>query len=203
MTYAVKDVFYTLQGEGANIGRAAVFIRFSGCNLWSGREEDRRTAVCQFCDTDFVGGRRYTEDQLVAAALALCPLENRFVVLTGGEPALQVDAPLVRALKRHEFVVAIETNGTVEIAPMGIDWTCVSPKAGTELRVTVAEEIKLVFPQPGLMPGDLRPVHALHRWLSPMDGPELKQNTAAAIAFCKSHPEWRLTIQAHKSWGID
>lgn len=204
MTYSVKEIFYTLQGEGTNQGRAAVFIRFAGCNLWSGREKDRSTAVCQFCDTDFIGGHRYTLNELADVAAALWPSDHAhpFVVLTGGEPALQVDAALVRELKRRYFQVAIETNGTVDIAPMGIDWTCVSPKAGTVLRVTTAEEIKLVFPQVGLMPDDLRPMQAFHYWLSPMDGPLLRENTQAAIEFCKAHPEWRLAIQAHKIWNI-
>jgi 7-carboxy-7-deazaguanine synthase len=204
VSYAVKEIFYTLQGEGANMGKAAVFIRFAGCNLWSGREKDRAKAVCQFCDTDFVGGRRYGADELAAAAAALWPQHaaNEFVVLTGGEPALQIDLPLVHALKRRNFQVAIETNGTIDIPAIGIDWTCVSPKAGTELRITTAEEIKLVFPQTGLMPGDLRPMQAFHRWLSPMDGPALRENTLSAIEFCKENPEWRLTMQAHKLWGI-
>jgi 7-carboxy-7-deazaguanine synthase len=204
VSYAVKEIFYTLQGEGANMGRAAVFIRFAGCNLWSGRERDRPKAVCRFCDTDFVGGRRYELDELAEAALALWPRigPNRFVVLTGGEPALQVDAPLVHELKRRDFQIAIETNGTIDLPPVGIDWICVSPKAGTDLRVTTADEIKLVFPQEGLMPPDLRPMRALHRWLSPMDGPDLRANTSAAVAFCKDYPEWRLAIQAHKVWEI-
>jgi 7-carboxy-7-deazaguanine synthase (Cx14CxxC type) len=204
MTYAVKEIFYTLQGEGANMGRPAVFIRFSGCNLWSGREKDRATAVCRFCDTDFVGGRRYHLDELADEAAALWPKDHAypFVVLTGGEPALQVDRALVHALKRRDFQVAIETNGTIEIPPMGIDWTCVSPKAGTVLRVTTAEEIKLVFPQVGLMPDDLRPLQAFHYWLSPMDGPSVAENTQAAIEYCKANPEWRLAIQAHKVWSV-
>ncbi len=151
------------------MGRAAVFLRFAGCNLWSGREQDRATATCRFCDTDFVGGRRYELDALTEAAAALWPdgVNHPFIVLTGGEPALQIDAELVHALKRRKFEIAIETNGTIEIASLGLDWTCVSPKAGTELRVRTADEIKLVFPQPDLMPGDLPPTQALHHWLSP------------------------------------
>ena len=204
MSYAVKEIFYTLQGEGANMGRAAVFMRFAGCNLWSGREQDRATATCRFCDTDFLGGRRYELDALADAAAALwpCGVNRPFIVLTGGEPALQVDAALVHALKRRNFKIAIETNGTIEIAGLGLDWACVSPKAGTELRVRTADEIKLVFPQPDLMPGDLPPTQALHHWLSPMDGPALRENTQAAIEYCMAHPEWRLAIQAHKSWMI-
>jgi 7-carboxy-7-deazaguanine synthase len=204
VSYAVKEIFYTLQGEGANMGRAAVFLRFAGCNLWSGREQDRATATCRFCDTDFVGGRRYELDALTEAAAALWPdgVNHPFIVLTGGEPALQIDAELVQALKRRKFEIAIETNGTIEIASLRLDWTCVSPKAGTELRVRTADEIKLVFPQPDLMPGDLPPTQALHHWLSPMDGPALGENTQAAIAYCMAHPKWRLAIQAHKSRRI-
>lgn len=205
MSYAVKEIFYTLQGEGANSGRAAAFIRFTGCNLWSGREKDRPEAVCKFCDTDFIGGRRYAASDLVNTVVSLWPAhqtDNRFVVLTGGEPALQIDRPLVHALKHEGFQVAVETNGTIHIPSMGIDWVCVSPKAGTELRVTTAEEIKLVFPQIGLMPHDLRPLHAFHRWISPMDGPNLRKNTLEAINFCKANPEWKLTMQSHKIWNI-
>lgn len=204
MTYLVKEVFYTLQGEGANAGSAAVFIRFSGCNLWSGREKDRASATCRFCDTDFVGGRRVSAADLAIEAFGLWPSQHAFpfVVLTGGEPALQVDAQLTGELKKRGFQIAIETNGTVYIPPIGIDWVCVSPKAGTELRVTTAEEVKLIFPQSRLMPDDLRPIQAFHRWLSPMDGPSLRENTELAVAYCKSNPEWRLTMQAHKAWGI-
>lgn len=203
MSYAVKEVFYTLQGEGANIGRPAVFVRFSGCNLWSGREKDRSKSVCQFCDTDFIGGKRYGLIDLLEKVDGLWPGEDdRLVVLTGGEPALQVDQPLVSALKYRGFEVAIETNGTTYIPPMGIDWVCLSPKAGAPLQITVAEELKLVFPQRGLMPHDLPPIHAFHRWLSPMDGPDLAANIQEAAAYCMAHQEWRLAIQAHKVWGI-
>jgi 7-carboxy-7-deazaguanine synthase len=204
MTYTVKEIFYTLQGEGARIGTASVFIRFAGCNLWSGREQDRARAVCKFCDTDFIGGNRYTADELASKAESLWPSSdnNRWIVLTGGEPALQVDRDLVHELKRRDFQVAIETNGTVFIPPIGIDWTCVSPKAGTDLHITMAEEIKLVFPQTGLNPPDLRHITAFHRWLSPMDGPDLHVNTGLAVEYCKAYPEWKLTIQAHKIWGI-
>lgn len=204
MTYTVKEIFYTLQGEGANSGRAAVFIRFAGCNLWSGREKDRAKAVCRFCDTDFVGGRKYSADDLADTAAAMWPRDHKFpfVVLTGGEPALQVNEVLVLALKRKSFRIAIETNGTIDIPPVEIDWICVSPKAGTALRITVADEVKLVFPQEGLIPEDLCHVQTLHRWLSPMDGPDLRENTQAAIEYCKANPEWRLTMQAHKVWDI-
>ncbi|WP_428487844.1 7-carboxy-7-deazaguanine synthase [Rhodopila sp.] len=203
MTYTVKEIFHTLQGEGGNIGSPAVFIRFAGCNLWSGREHDRATATCQFCDTDFIGGKRYAAEELADAAAALWPGDkNRLVVLTGGEPALQVDRPLVHELKRRGFRVAIETNGSIDLPPMGIDWTCVSPKAGAPLRVTVAEEVKLVFPQAGLMPDALPAMRSLHRWLSPMDGPAIEDNIRKAAAYCLAHTEWRLTIQAHKVWGI-
>ena len=203
MTYTVKEIFYTVQGEGANIGRAAVFIRFAGCNLWSGREEDRATATCQFCDTEFVGGTRYGTTELADAAAALWPDNHgdRFAVLTGGEPTLQVDAPLVTELKRRKFQIAIETNGTHPVVS-GVDWICVSPKAGAPLMVREADEIKLVFPQPGLMPNCLPPMRARHRWLSPMAGPAIAENTRRAVAWCLAHPEWRLAIQAHKFWGV-
>src|SRR5882757_8078438 len=203
MNYTVKEVFYTLQGEGANIGRPAVFIRFAGCNLWSGREQDRGKAICQFCDTDFVGGDRWHAEGLADHAARLWPAGNsgRFAVLTGGEPLLQVDAPLIAALKHQAFQIAIETNGTFP-PPVGIDWICVSPKAGTRLALLEADEIKLVFPQRDLMPGDLPPMRADHRWLSPMAGPDIEKNTQAAAAYCLAHPEWRLAIQAHKFWNI-
>jgi 7-carboxy-7-deazaguanine synthase len=204
LSYAVKEIFYTLQGEGANMGRPAVFIRFAGCNLWSGREKDRLEAVCQFCDTDFLGGQRYGLNALVNSAAALWPNPkgNPLVVLTGGEPALQIDAALVNALKINHFQIAIETNGTVELPTTGIDWMCVSPKAGTELKITVADEVKLVFPQRSLMPDQLPAFQASYRWLSPMDGPNLQENTQAAIEYCLANPEWRLAIQAHKAWNI-
>jgi len=203
MNYTVKEVFYTLQGEGANIGRPAVFIRFAGCNLWSGREQDRAKAVCQFCDTDFVGGDRWRAGALADHAASLWPETNSppFAVLTGGEPLLQVDAPLIAALKKHQFQIAIETNGTFS-PPSGIDWVCVSPKAGTRLAIRDADELKLVFPQRGLMPDDLPLIRARHRWLSPMAGPSITENTQEAAAWCLAHPEWRLAIQAHKFWNI-
>lgn len=203
MTYTVHEIFLTAQGEGANLGRTAVFIRFAGCNLWSGREEDRATAVCRFCDTEFRGGTRHDAASLVAAAAALWPAgaEHRFAVLTGGEPLLQVDAPLLAALRAAEFTVAIETNGTLPL-PGPIDWVCVSPKAGAPLALTEADELKLVYPQAGIAPGALADFPARLRWLSPMDGPELAANTAAAAGYCREHPAWRLNIQAHKAWGV-
>lgn len=203
MTYAVKEIFLTVQGEGANIGRPAVFVRFAGCNLWSGRERDRATAVCRFCDTDFVGGQKMSAREIAETARALWPADGRspFMVLTGGEPLLQVDAALIAELKMLGFRIAIETNGTLH-APRGIDWVCVSPKAGVALVIRDAAELKLVFPQPGLMPESLPPLRVAHRWLSPMAGSDLARNTAEAAAYCLAHPEWRLAIQAHKFWGL-
>jgi 7-carboxy-7-deazaguanine synthase (Cx14CxxC type) len=203
VTYTVKEIFLTAQGEGANLGRTAVFIRFTGCNLWSGREEDRAQAVCQFCDTDFVGGSRYaTADALGDAAAALWPTTaHRMAVLTGGEPLLQVDRPLLAALQARGFYVAVETNGTQRL-PAPVDWLCVSPKAGAPLVLSSADELKLVYPQSGAEPERFVDFPAAHRWLSPMDGPARAANTQAAAAYCLAHPEWRLAIQAHKSWGI-
>lgn len=202
MTYTVHSLFKTIQGEGVNMGRVAVFCRFAGCNLWSGREEDRATATCRFCDTDFVGGTRYqSADALAAAMAALMPETlHRFCVLTGGEPGLQVDRALVIALHRVGFFIAIETNGTKPL-PYGVNWICVSPKAGAVLVLDRANEVKLVYPQAGMDPASVR-VSADNRWLSPMDGPDIASNTAAAAAYCLEHPEWRLNIQAHKTWGI-
>jgi 7-carboxy-7-deazaguanine synthase len=200
--YTVKEIFLTQQGEGANIGRTAVFIRFSGCNLWSGREQDRAKAVCQFCDTDFVGGRRMSATEIVAEAVALWPGElRRFCVLTGGEPLLQVDETLVSTLHDNDFSVAIETNGTQSL-PCPIDWVCVSPKAGAPLVLQDADELKLVYPQSGLAPEALAGFRSVHRWLSPMDAPNRSENTQAAATYCRDHPEWRLAIQAHKFWSI-
>jgi 7-carboxy-7-deazaguanine synthase len=203
VTYTVKEMFLTAQGEGANIGRTSVFIRFAGCNLWSGREEDRAGAICKFCDTDFVGGSRYRDaDELADAALALWPgAAHRMTVLTGGEPLLQVDAALLAALKAREFYIAVETNGTQDL-PGLIDWVCVSPKAGAPLVLDEADELKLVYPQPGAEPERFADFHATHRWLSPMDSPFRVAHTRAAAAYCLAHPEWRLAIQAHKTWGI-
>jgi 7-carboxy-7-deazaguanine synthase (Cx14CxxC type) len=206
--YAVKEVFYTLQGEGANAGRAAVFCRFAGCNLWSGREEDRARADCQFCDTDFVGtdgeggGRFATADDLAAACAAVAgDAGPDLVVLTGGEPMLQVDTALIDALHARGFTIAIETNGTLPVAP-GIDWVCVSPKAGTDLQQRSGDELKLVYPQAGLMPDAVASLAFAHRFLQPMDGPDAAANTQAAIAYCKAHPAWRLSLQTHKLLGI-
>lgn len=212
MTYSVKEVFYTLQGEGLQAGMPAVFCRFAGCNLWSGREEDRTAAVCRFCDTDFVGtdgtfgGKYATADGLADRITSLWPAEyarHRLVVMTGGEPLLQVDRALIDALHARDFRVAVETNGTIE-APEGIDWICVSPKAGAPWVQTHGQELKLVYPQPGLLPDDmdwgaLRFEHCL---LQPMDGPQAAQATEAAIAYCQAHPRWRLSIQTHKMLRI-
>ena len=203
MTYTVHEIFLTAQGEGANLGRTAVFIRFAGCNLWSGREEDRAYAVCRFCDTEFRGGTRYGREALVEAAAALWPAgaPGRFCVLTGGEPLLQVDAPLLDALRAAGFTIAVETNGTQPL-PGPIDWVCVSPKAGAPLALEAADELKLVHPQAGMDPAGFLAFPARNRWLSPMDGPAAAANTAAAADYCLRNPEWRLNIQAHKAWGI-
>jgi 7-carboxy-7-deazaguanine synthase (Cx14CxxC type) len=209
MSYAVKEVFKTLQGEGAQAGRTAVFCRFAGCNLWSGREQDRVEALCRFCDTDFVGtdgqrGGRYASAQDLAVAVAAVwdgPAHRRFVVLTGGEPLLQVDAPLVDALHAHGFEIAIETNGTIE-PPRGIDWICVSPKAGTPLKLTAGHELKLVYPQSGAAPQAFEGLDFQRFSLQPMDGPHVAENTARAIAYCLDHPHWQLSLQTHKQLGI-
>jgi 7-carboxy-7-deazaguanine synthase (Cx14CxxC type) len=209
MAYAVKEIFKTLQGEGRNSGRAAVFCRFAGCNLWSGREADRATAICQFCDTDFVGtdgsgGGRFDTAKDLAAAIAGEwgeNSQNRFVVLTGGEPLLQVDEALLDCLHAQEFEIAIETNGTMA-APDGIDWICVSPKAGAPLVQTRGDELKLVFPQDGAAPRDFEALEFDHFLLQPMDGPDIARNTAAAIDYCIAHPHWRLSFQTHKAIGI-
>ncbi len=212
MTYAVKEIFYTLQGEGANAGRAAVFLRFAGCNLWSGREADRATASCRFCDTDFVGigpdgGRFATPAALARAVLENWPWQRTrgarpLVVCTGGEPLLQLDAPLVEALREAGFEVAIETNGTQPLPPGGIDWICVSPKAGTELVVRAGNELKLVFPQAGAEPERYESLEFRHFFLQPMDGPALETNTRLAVEHCLAHPRWRLSVQTHKALGI-
>jgi 7-carboxy-7-deazaguanine synthase len=210
MTYAVKEIFYTLQGEGANTGRAAVFCRFAGCNLWTGREQDRADATCQFCDTDFVGtdgpgGGRFTSPgSLAAAVAAVWPAASpgrRFVVCTGGEPLLQLDSELLDALHAEQFEVAIETNGTLR-PPAGIDWLCVSPKAGSDLVVHSGDEIKLVFPQPGAEPELFERMAFRHFFLQPMDGPAREANTEAALRYCLAHPRWRLSLQTHKLLGI-
>jgi 7-carboxy-7-deazaguanine synthase (Cx14CxxC type) len=213
VTYLVKEAFYTLQGEGAHAGRPAVFCRFTGCNLWTGREEHRASAVCRFCDTDFVGtdgdgGGRFADAHALADHVAALwageppPAgERRLVVCTGGEPLLQLDGPLVDALHAHGFDVAIETNGTLPV-PDGIDWVCVSPKAGAELAVTGGHELKLVYPQDGIEPGDVEGLSFERFSLQPMDGPDLAANTEAAIAHCLAHPRWRLSVQTHKVVGI-
>lgn len=212
MTYAVKEVFYTLQGEGLQAGKPAVFCRLSGCNLWSGREADRAAATCRFCDTDFVGtdgtlgGKYATAEALAECVEALWPItdrSHRLVVITGGEPLLQLDGELINALHSRAFRIAVETNGTV-VAPAGIDWICVSPKAGAHFVQMRGDELKLVFPQHGLMPNEL-PLDRLefeHYLLQPMGGPQLRENTEAAIAFCQKNPRWRLSIQGHKLIGI-
>lgn len=207
--YQVKDIFYTLQGEGANAGTPAVFCRFAGCNLWSGREEDRATAKCRFCDTDFVGtdgpggGRFETADALARACRAAVTALHgpALVVLTGGEPMLQVDQDLIDALHGRGFSIAIETNGTLAV-PDGIDWVCVSPKAGQPLVQLWGDELKLVYPQAGIDPAQYAGLEFEHRFLQPMDGPDQAANTLAAIAYCKANPPWRLSVQTHKVLGI-
>jgi len=205
MTYAIKELFYSLQGEGMNTGRPAVFCRFAGCNLWSGREEDRAAAICKFCDTEFVGadaGKFSSAEALAAAIAALWPRGGgKFVVLTGGEPALQADEPLVQALHACGFTIAVETNGTLPL-PSGLDWICVSPKAGTELKVRRGNELKLVWPQQSVEPADYEALAFDHFLLQPMDGPQLKANTEASTAYCMAHPRWRLSLQTHKVIGI-
>ncbi|MGO8759454.1 MAG: 7-carboxy-7-deazaguanine synthase [Terracidiphilus sp.] len=233
--YAVKEIYYTLQGEGAQTGRAAVFCRFAGCNLWSGREQDRASAVCHFCDTDFAdtngpGGGKFVSAEELATAIAekwapglrgeattdpsTAPLAKnatgsaqddrslrKFVVCTGGEPLLQLDAPLIDALHARGFEIAVETNGTIE-APPGLDWICVSPKAGAELRQRRGDELKLVYPQPGAEPEQFESLAFRHFFLQPMDGPNREQNTRLAIEYCLKHPRWRLSLQIHKLLGI-
>ena len=209
MTYAVKEIFKTLQGEGAQTGRTAVFCRFAGCNLWSGREEDRAAAACTFCDTDFVGmdgpgGGRFETAQAVAVAVEASwgtDPARRFVVLTGGEPLLQVDPILIDALHARGFEIAVETNGT-QAAPAGLDWICVSPKAQAPLVITEGDELKLVYPQQELKPDSLADLKFQHFWLQPMDGPDRAANTAAAVAYCLEHPRWRVSLQTHKLIGI-
>lgn len=209
MSYAVKEIFLTLQGEGAHAGRAAVFCRFSGCNLWSGREQDRASASCQFCDTDFVGtdgtlGGRYDSAEALAEAIAAQWAEaagNRYTVLTGGEPLLQVDAPLVQALRARGFEIGVETNGTID-PPEGMDWICVSPKAGAELVVRRGNELKLVYPQADAAPEAFVDLAFERFSLQPMDGPDVVENTARAIEYCLRHPQWRLSLQTHKTLGI-
>ena len=209
MSYAVKEIFHTLQGEGARAGRAAVFCRFAGCNLWSGREEDREAAQCRFCDTDFVGldgvgGGRFATAEELAAAVADCWGDApgpRYVVCTGGEPLLQLDAPLIEARHAAGFEIAVATNGTIA-PPAGLDWVCVSPKAGTDLAATSGQELKLVFPQDGIDPEGFAGLAFENFFLQPMDGPARAGNTDAAVAYCLAHPRWRLSLQTHKLIGI-
>jgi 7-carboxy-7-deazaguanine synthase (Cx14CxxC type) len=212
MTYSVKEIYFTLQGEGANTGRAAVFVRFAGCNLWSGLERDRAAAVCRFCDTEFVGtdgpggGKFRSPDDLARAALATWPANmavqpKPLIVATGGEPLLQLDAALVDAFHAAGFEVAVETNGT-KPAPPGLDWVCVSPKAGAALVQRQGNELKLVYPQQGIDPESFRALDFDHFFLQPMDGLKRAENTEAAIQYIQTHPEWRLSIQIHKLIGI-
>jgi len=210
MTYSVKEIFYTLQGEGANAGRPAVFCRFAGCNLWSGREEDRSSAVCRFCDTDFVGtdgtagGKYATPDALADAIQAQWPSADpayRLVVITGGEPLLQLDTALLESLHQRGFRIAVETNGTI-LPPPGIDWLCVSPKIGSELVVHAGQELKLVYPQEAGDPAQFAHLAFENFFLQPMDGPAQGANTEAVIAYCQQHPQWNLSLQTHKLIGI-
>ncbi|MBK8018759.1 MAG: 7-carboxy-7-deazaguanine synthase [Betaproteobacteria bacterium] len=211
MSYTVKEIFYTLQGEGAQAGRAAVFCRFSGCNLWSGEERHRATAVCQFCDTDFVGtdgpgGGRFGTAADLADAVAACwqgdgTRARRLVVCTGGEPLLQLDTALIDALHARGFQIAVETNGT-QPAPEGIDWICVSPKAGAPLVLERGNELKLVYPQAGAQPEDFAHLPFDHFFLQPMDGPDRGANTRAAVDYCLAHPQWRVSVQTHKVLDI-
>ncbi|HBB55264.1 MAG TPA: 7-carboxy-7-deazaguanine synthase [Hyphomonadaceae bacterium] len=214
MAYSVKEIFPTLQGEGGQSGRAAVFLRFAGCNLWSGREEDRKTAICRFCDTDFVGtdgpgGGRFASADALAGRIAQTWREHlggadrgrAYVVCTGGEPLLQLDADLIAALKAEGFEIAVETNGTIA-APAGVDWLCVSPKGGAPLVQTSGQELKLVFPQDNAPPEAFAGLDFAHFFLQPMDGPARASNIAAAIAYCLAHPKWRLSLQTHKIMGI-
>ncbi len=209
MSYAVKEIFLTLQGEGAHAGRASVFCRFAGCNLWSGREEDRSSATCRFCDTDFIGtdgtfGGRYASAEDLADTIAAQWTgadANRYVVLTGGEPLLQVDGALVAALHARGFAIGLETNGTLT-PPAGIDWICVSPKAGAQLVLRRGHELKLVYPQTGAAPEDFVHLPFERFSLQPMDGEDVVENTARAVAYCLQHPQWRLSLQTHKALGI-
>lgn len=211
MTYSVKEIYYTLQGEGAQTGRPAVFCRFVGCNLWTGREEDRAKATCQFCDTDFVGtdgpnGGKFATPEALASAVAAQWLAGKagakkLVVCTGGEPLLQLDEPLVDALHAEGFQVAVETNGT-QTAPRGLDWVCVSPKAGAPIVLKRGQELKLVFPQDGARPDDFAELEFDYFFLQPMDGPDRLRNTKLAAAYCLANPQWRLSVQTHKLVGL-
>jgi 7-carboxy-7-deazaguanine synthase (Cx14CxxC type) len=212
MSYAVKEIYYTLQGEGTNTGRAAVFVRFAGCNLWSGREEDRASAICKFCDTDFFGvdgpgGGRFPDASALAISIvgawpAELPKRHRpLVVFTGGEPLLQLDESLVEACHIRGLEVAIETNGT-KIPPAGVDWVCVSPKVGADLVLRTGNELKLVYPQDGGDPELFEGLEFEQFFLQPMDGPQLARNTALATQYCLVHPQWRLSLQTHKLVGL-
>ncbi|MFN7119531.1 MAG: 7-carboxy-7-deazaguanine synthase [Saprospiraceae bacterium] len=209
-TYKVKEIFYTLQGEGAQTGRPAVFCRFTGCNLWSGREEDRYKAICQFCDTDFWGtdglnGGRYTAEALADQVASIWQptraIGKPYVVCTGGEPLLQLDEKLIAALHQQGFEIAVETNGTIA-APEGLDWICVSPKAGSELILQKGDELKLVFPQPGAEPERFEHLDFTHFFLQPMDGPEQARNIQLTLDYCLQNPQWRLSLQTHKLLNI-
>ena len=215
MTYSVKEIFYTLQGEGRQAGRAAVFCRFAGCNLWSGREIDRSTAICKFCDTDFVGTNGVGGGKFETAAALAQEIDEawtsdstrsgnpdmKFVVITGGEPFLQLDSKLINAIKALGFEIAVETNGTIA-APAGIDWICVSPKAGSELVQTTGQELKLVYPQPQALPPAFEHLEFEYFFLQPMDGPDRDQNTQLAVKYCLENPRWRVSLQTHKLMGI-
>ena len=208
-TYSVKEIYFTIQGEGMQTGRPAVFCRFSGCNLWSGQEEDRTSAICTFCDTDFVGtdgpgGGKYSAPELAKTIANLWPFGQAgapYVVCTGGEPLLQLDTPLIEAIHDTGFEIAIETNGTIPV-PVGVDWVCMSPKPATELKVTTGHELKLVYPQFGMNPEDFLHLDFNYFFLQPMDGLDLQTNTRSAIEYCLKHPAWRLSIQTHKFTGI-
>ncbi len=206
--YAVKEIFYTLQGEGAQAGRPAIFLRFSGCNLWSGREEDRHKAICQFCDTDFWGtdghnGGKYTAQELAVFVNDLWPegAGNKYIVCTGGEPLLQLDSDLIKELHYYDFEIAVETNGTIEV-PHGIDWICMSPKARTEIVVRKGDEIKIVYPQGGIDPIDFQDLDYTHFYIQPMDSESQEDNIVQSIIFCKENPQWKLSLQTHKILGI-
>ncbi len=210
MTYTVKEIYFTLQGEGANTGRPAVFLRFAGCNLWSGHERDRADAVCRFCDTEFVGtdgpgGGRFASAAALASAVRMKWPEgtgyDAFVVCTGGEPLLQLDRDLIDALHQQGLEIALETNGTLPV-PEGVDWICVSPKAGAGLVVASGDELKLVYPQDGAEPPEFESLDFRHFFLQPMDGPERERNTDLAASYCAEHPRWKLSLQTHKLLGI-
>ncbi|MCA9041567.1 MAG: 7-carboxy-7-deazaguanine synthase [Planctomycetaceae bacterium] len=211
MAYSVKEIYFTLQGEGAQTGRPAIFCRFAGCNLWTGREEDRAKAICQFCDTDFVGtdgpggGTFPTAKELAKNLRTYWPQENNippYIVCTGGEPLLQIDDALINAVHDEGMLLAIETNGT-KLPPAGIDWVCVSPKAGSDFILKQGDELKLVYPQPEALPEQFVDLEFDHFYLQPMDGPEIEKNRAAAVQYCLEHPQWKLSLQTHKTLGID